>query len=106
MAREMADKGRRTSSGSQNVSWPLLWWCAYDGHEHRGSLDLPFYLVSLYSMYGQRGQLHIYPVNRHIYFRSAFNGDGLCRYIWRVGFDGQGLVKTIQANGGNSLGLD
>ena len=59
-------------------------------------------------MYGQRGQLQVDPVNRHIYFRSTFNGEcGLCRYIWRVGFDGEGLVKIIQANsGGDALALD
>ena len=58
-------------------------------------------------MYGQRGQLQVDPVNRHIYFRSTFNGDcGQCRYIWRVGFDGEDLVKIIQANGGDALALD
>ena len=63
--------------------------------------------ASLDPMYGQRGQLQIDPVNRHIYFRSTFNGDcGLCRYIWRVGFDGEGLVRIIQANGGDALALD
>ena len=63
--------------------------------------------ASLYPMYGQRGQLQVDPVNRHIYFRSTFNGVcGLCRYIWRVGYDGEGLVKIIQANGGDALALD
>ena len=64
--------------------------------------------ASLDPMYGQRGQLQVDPVNRHIYFRSTFNGEcGLCRYIWRVGFDGEGLVKIIQANsGGDALALD
>ena len=64
--------------------------------------------ASLYPMYGQRGQLQVDPVNRHIYFRSTFNGEcGLCRYIWRVGYDGNGLVKIIQANsGGDALALD
>ena len=63
--------------------------------------------ASLSPMYGQRGQLQVDPVNRHIYFRSTFNGDcGLCRYIWRVGYDGGGLVKIIQANGGDALALD
>ena len=63
--------------------------------------------ASLAPMYGQRGQLQVDPVNRHIYFRSTFNGEcGLCRYIWRVGFDGDGLIKIIQANGGDALALD
>ncbi len=62
---------------------------------------------SLYPLLGQRGQLQIDSVNRHIYFRTAFNGDcGLCRYIWRVNFDGTNLIKIILANGGDALALD
>jgi len=63
--------------------------------------------ASLSPMLGQRGQLDIDSANRHIYFRSAFNGDcGLCRYIWRVDFDGNNLKKIVQANGGDALALD
>jgi hypothetical protein len=63
--------------------------------------------ASLYPLLGQRGQLQIDSVNRHIYFRTAYNGDcGLCRYIWRVNFDGTNLIKIIPANGGDALALD
>ena len=59
-----------------------------------------------------KNQLHeffcqIDSANHHIYFRTAFNGDcGLCRYIWRVNFDGTNLTKIIPANGGDALALD
>jgi len=63
--------------------------------------------TSLFPMLGQRGQLDIDPANHHIYFRSAFNGDcELCRYIWRVDFNGNNLIKIIPANGGDALALD
>jgi len=62
---------------------------------------------SLSPLHGQRGQLQIDSARRHIYFRTAFNGDcGLCRYIWRVDFDGSNLTKIIPANGGDALALD
>lgn len=63
--------------------------------------------AALYPTHGERGQLQIDPVNRHIYFRTPYNGEcGECRYIWRVGFDGSGLTKIIPANGGDGLALD
>jgi hypothetical protein len=63
--------------------------------------------ASLSPLLGQRGQLQIDPANRHIYFRSTYDGDcGLCRYIWRVDFDGGNLNQIIQANGGDALALD
>jgi hypothetical protein len=63
--------------------------------------------AALYPMHGERGQLQIDPANRHIYFRTPYNGEcGECRYIWRVGFDGSGLTKIIPANGGDALDLD
>jgi hypothetical protein len=62
---------------------------------------------ALSPMIGQRGQLQVDPANRHIYFRTAFNGDcGECRYIWRVNYDGSNLIKIIKANGGDALALD
>ena len=62
---------------------------------------------SLTPLLGQRGQLQIDTINRHIYFRTTFNGEcGLCRYIWRVNFDGTNLTKIIPANGGDALALD
>lgn len=62
---------------------------------------------SLSPLIGQRGQLQIDPVNRQVYFRTAYNGDcGLCRYIYRVDFDGGNLTRIIQANGGDALALD
>lgn len=63
--------------------------------------------ASLAPLLGQRGQLQIDPADRHIYFRTAFNSHcDLCRYIWRVDFDGNNLIKIIQANGGDALALD
>jgi uncharacterized repeat protein (TIGR01451 family) len=63
--------------------------------------------ASLYPLHGQRGQLQIDSANRHIYFRTAYNYNcDLCRYIWRVNFDGTNLIKIIQANGGDALALD
>lgn len=63
--------------------------------------------ASLSPMLGQRGQLELDAANRHIYFRASFNGDcGECRYIWRVDFDGQNLVKIIRANAGDAMALD
>lgn len=63
--------------------------------------------ASLYPLHGQRGQLQIDSANRHIYFRTAYNFNcDLCRYIWRVNFDGTNLIKIIQANGGDALALD
>jgi hypothetical protein len=63
--------------------------------------------ASLYPLHGQRGQLQIDIANRHIYFRTAFNSDcDLCRYIWRVDFDGNNLTKIIPYNNGDGLALD
>ena len=63
--------------------------------------------VSLSPLLGERGQLQIDPTNRQIYFKTAFNGDcGLCRYIYRVDYDGKNLTKIIPANGGDDLALD
>ncbi len=62
---------------------------------------------SLSPLLGERGQLQIDPTNRQIYFKTAFNGDcGLCRYIYRVDYDGKNLTKIIPANGGDDLALD
>lgn len=56
---------------------------------------------------GQRGQLQIDPVNKHIYFRTAFNGEcSECRWIYRMDYDGRNLTKIVQANGGDALALD
>jgi len=56
---------------------------------------------------GQRGQLQIDPVNRQVYFRTAFNGDcDACRWIYRADYDGRNLSKIVQANGGDALALD
>ncbi|MFZ2424319.1 MAG: LamG-like jellyroll fold domain-containing protein, partial [Anaerolineae bacterium] len=61
----------------------------------------------LYPMHGQRGQLQIDPNRRQIYFRTSYNGNcGECRYIWRVGFDGDGLTQIVTANGGDAMALD
>ncbi len=61
----------------------------------------------LYPMHGQRGQLQIDPDRRHIYFRTSYNGNcGECRYIWRVGFDGDDLTQIVTANGGDAMALD
>ena len=61
----------------------------------------------LFPLHGQRGQLQIDPANHHIYFRTAYNNDcDMCRYIWRVNFDGSNLIKIVPANGGDALDLD
>jgi hypothetical protein len=57
-------------------------------------------------MVGQRGQLQLDVKNQHVYFRSAYNGNTPLRYIWRVNYDGTGLVKIIGANGGDAFALD
>jgi hypothetical protein len=63
--------------------------------------------ASLSPLLGHRGQLQVDPTNRQIYFKTAFNGDcGLCRYIYRVDYDGKNLTKIIPANGGDDLALD
>ncbi len=62
---------------------------------------------SLFPLHGQRGQLQIDPDQQHIYFRTSFNGEcGLCRYIYRVDFNGDNLNPVIPANGGDALVLD
>jgi hypothetical protein len=56
---------------------------------------------------GQRGQLQVDPLQQHVYFRTAFNGDcGQCRWIYRVNYDGSNLVPIVKANGGDALELD
>jgi DNA-binding beta-propeller fold protein YncE len=63
--------------------------------------------VSLSPLLGERGQVQIDPINRQIYFKTAYNGDcGLCRYIYRVDYDGKNLTRIIPANGGDDLALD
>jgi uncharacterized membrane protein YhaH (DUF805 family) len=62
--------------------------------------------ASLAPLLGQRGQLQIDPTNRQIYFRTAFNGECSCRYIWKVDFSGDHLSKVTPANGGDALALD
>ncbi len=58
-------------------------------------------------LYGQRGQLQIDPVNRLVYFRTAFDSPcDQCRMIWRVDFDGLDLTSILPANGGDALTLD
>jgi len=75
--------------------------------DHPGDWSQLVDASSLSPMIGQRGQLQIDPSNRQIYFRSAFNGEcGECRYIWRVDFDGNNLIKIVKANGGDALALD
>jgi hypothetical protein len=62
---------------------------------------------ALAPLLGQRGQVQLDPTNRQLYFKSAFNGDcGLCRFIFRVGYDGSNLTKIIPANDGDDLALD
>jgi len=59
-------------------------------------------------MLGQRGQLQLDSKNQHVYFRTAYNGytpDPL-RFIWRVNYDGTGLIKIIRANDGDGMALD
>jgi hypothetical protein len=63
--------------------------------------------ASLDPLHGQRGQLQLDPTNSHIYFRTAYNYDcDMCRYIWRVDFDGNNLIKIIPYSGGDALDLD
>jgi hypothetical protein len=62
--------------------------------------------AALAPMIGQRGQLVLDSTRRQVYFRSAYNGDSLCRFIWRVNYDGSGLTQIIRANGGDGLALD
>jgi hypothetical protein len=63
--------------------------------------------ASLSPLHGQRGQLQFDSVNRHIYFRTAYNYDcDSCRYVWRVDPDGGNLTRIIPANGGDALVLD
>jgi hypothetical protein len=63
--------------------------------------------ADLAPLLGQRGQLQIDLENRDLYFRTAYNSDcDACRYIWRLGLDGQNLEKVLPANGGDALALD
>ncbi len=56
---------------------------------------------------GQRGELKLDPTRKHVYFRTAFNGNcDACRWIYRVDYDGRNLTKIVQANGGDALALD
>jgi hypothetical protein len=62
---------------------------------------------ALSPLLGEKGQMAVDHANRHVYFRTAFNGDcGECRYLWRVDFNGENLVKLFRANGGDALALD
>ena len=63
--------------------------------------------AGLSPMIGQRGQVEVDPANRHVYFRSAYNGTcDQCRWIWRVDYGGSNLTQIIRANGGDAMTLD
>ncbi|MEI7880589.1 MAG: hypothetical protein WCI95_06910 [bacterium] len=79
---------------------------AFNNHDVQGWRQIVT-ASSLSPMIGQRGQLVLNPASRHVFFRSTFNGScNQCRYIWRVNYDGSGLTKIIQANGGDALAID
>ncbi len=57
--------------------------------------------------YGLTGQIALDTNNRHVYFRTSYNGwCDQCRSIWRVGYDGAGLTQLVPANGGGALAVD
>ncbi len=79
---------------------------AFNDHDVQGWRQIVT-ASSLSPMIGQRGQLVLNPASQHVFFRSAFNGScNQCRYIWRVNYDGSGLTKIVQANGGDALAID
>ncbi len=56
---------------------------------------------------GIRGNIACLSSQQQVFFRGSYNGScDRCQGIWRVNYDGSGLLKIMNGDAGNALALD